>query len=428
MKLRFLASIFFTLAFAFWPLTVAHADPNGLKVEVYTFDPSALPDRQPYQLCETAVVSVANMNFDVGGDVVANCQTDFVLIHYSGYLTLDRTGLVSLTSYADDGFYLTLDGQTVIDDWRLKGCSGSTTIIGATAGVSMKLDAWWYEYGGGACNILLADGQPIPDSAFSQDVLDPITPVKPSLDAPYNLQAENTVDGVKLTWGYYLRDTPVERFAVAWKYDNEPGWAISSVSNETTITGLPEDTDITFTVRADNDSLAVYSSMSEPIVIHTPKTEIVVPVPPVIDPVTPVEPVVDPEPIPDPQPTLEPVVVPVEPDTHNVVYPPVMSPTEQHQTLMNELMAEAQADDIQVPEELANIPLLGDTAVAVINALNFVGNVGADMTPAVRKQAKQTLVSAVIVTQIAQLSTQTAMTAASASVASGSPKQRKIDK
>ena len=153
MKLKFLASIFFTLAFAFWPLTVAHADPNGLKVEVYTFDPSALPDRQPYQLCETAVVSVANMNFDVGGDVVAECQADFVLIHYSGYLTLDRTGLVSIQSWADDGFYLTLDGITVRDDWTLKGCSGSSALIGATAGVSMKLDAWWYEYGGGACNI-----------------------------------------------------------------------------------------------------------------------------------------------------------------------------------------------------------------------------------------------------------------------------------
>lgn len=424
MKLKFLASIFFTLAFAFWPLTVAHADPNGLKVEVYTFDPSALPDRQPYQLCETAVVSVANMNFDVGGDVVAECQADFVLIHYSGYLTLDRTGLVSLQSWADDGFYLTLDGVTVIDDWTLKGCSGSSALIGATAGVSMKLDAWWYEYGGGACNILYADGMPIPDSAFTQDVVDPPLPETPTLEAPYNLQAENTVDGVKLNWGYYLRDTAVERFAVSWTYGNEPGWAIASLINEATITGLPEDTDVTFWVRADNDSLAVYSQISEKVTIHTPKAVVVEPVdpePPVIDPVEPVEPTPDPEPIPDPQPSPEPPIEPVEPDL------PIISPQEQHAALMKELMLEAQADDIVVPEELASIPLLGDTAVAVINALNFVGNVGADMTPAVRKQAKQTLVSAVIVTQIAQLSTQTAMTAASASVASGSPKTRKIN-
>lgn len=424
MKLKFLASVFFILGFTFWPLTVAHADPNGLKVEVYTFDPSALPDRQPYELCQTSVVSVANMNFDVGGDVVAECQADYVLIHYSGYLTLDRTGLVSIQSWADDGFYLTLDGVTIIDDWTLKGCSGSSALIGATAGVSMKLDAWWYEYGGGACNILWVDGQPIPDSAFTQDVVDPPTPDVPTLEAPTFLQAENSVDGVKLSWLWQAGETPVERFAVSWTYGDNPGWGIATLINEATITGLPEDTDVTFWVRSDNDSLAVYSPISEKITIHTPKTEIVVPidpVDPVIDPVTPVEPSPEPEPIPDPQPTLEPVVEPVEPEL------PILSPQEQHEALMTELMLEAEADDIVVPEEIADIPFIGDTAVAVINALNFVGNVGADMTPAVRKQAKQTLVSAVIVTQIAQLSTQTAMSAASASVSSGSPKQRKID-
>ena len=424
MKLKFLASVFFILGFTFWPLTVAHADPNGLKVEVYTYDSSATPDRQPYELCQTAVTSVANMNFDVGGDVVADCQADFVLIHYSGYLTLDRTGLVSIQSWADDGFYLTLDGVTIIDDWTLKGCSGSSALIGVTAGVSMKLDAWWYEYGGGACNILWADGMPIPESAFSQDVVDPPLPETPTLEAPTFLQAENSVDGVKLSWLWQAGVTPVERFAVSWTYGDNPGWGIATLINEATITGLPEDTDVTFWVRSDNDSLAIYSPISEKITIHTPKAEVVPPIdpePPVIDPVTPVEPTPEPEPIPDPQPTLEPVVEPVEPVL------PILSPQEQHEALMTELMLEAQADDIVVPEEIADIPFIGNTAVAVINALNFVGNVGADMTPAVRKQAKQTLVSAVIVTQIAQLSTQTAMTAATASVAASSPKTRKIN-
>ena len=427
MKLKFLASVFFILGFTFWPLTVAQADPNGLKVEVYTFDPSATPDRQPYELCQTAITSASNMNFDVGGDVVADCQADFVLIHYSGYLTLDRTGLVSLTSWADDGFYLTLNDQVVIDDWRLKGCSGSTAIIAATAGVSMKLDAWWYEYGGGACNILYADGMPIPDSAFSQDVVDPPLPETPTLEAPTSLQGEITDEGVKLSWFWHASDTPVERFAVSWTYGDNPGWGIATLAPEALITGLPEDTDITFWVRSDNDSLAVYSPISEKITIHTPKAPVVVPVdpePPVIDPVTPVEPSPDPEPIPDPQPSPEPVV---EPSTPEIVYPPIMTPQEEHQALMTALMDKAQEDDIVVPENIASIPLIGDTAVAVINALNFVGNVGADMTPAVRKQAKQTLVSAVIVTQIAQLSTQTAMTAATASVAASSPKTRKIN-
>jgi hypothetical protein len=427
MKLKFLAATFFSLVFAFWPVALVHASAPGLKVEVYTFDPSALPDRQPYELCLTAVTSVSNINFDVGGDVVAECQADFVLIHYSGYLTLDRTGLVSLQSWADDGFYLTLDDQVVINDWSLKGCSGSSALIGVTAGVSMKLDAWWYEYGGGACNILRADGMDIPDSAFTQEIVAPPIPEIPTLEAPYNLQAEFVDEGVKLTWGYYLRDTPVERFAVSWTYDDLPGWGIASLTPEAVITDLLPDTEYTFWVRADNDSLAVYSPNSESVTIRTPKAVIIDPVDPVdppIDPVTPVEPVPAPEPTIDPEPTPEPVVEPVEPVLPEPEITEILTPQEQHAALMNALMEEAQADDIQVPQEIASIPLLGDTAVAVINAINFIGNVGADMTPAVRKQAEQSIVSAVIVTQIAQFSASTA-TAAAVSSANTTSRVRK---
>jgi len=435
MKLKFLAATFFSLVFAFWPVALVHAAEPGLKVEVYTFDPNALPDRQPYELCQTAITSVNNINFDVGGDVVAECQADFVLIHYSGYLTLDRTGLVSLQSWADDGFYLTLDDQVVINDWTLKGCSGSSALIGVTAGVSMKLDAWWYEYGGGACNILRADGIDIPDSAFTQSIVAPPEPEIPTLEAPYNLQAELVDEGVKLTWGYYLRDTPVERFAVLWTYDNLPGFAVASLTPETVITDLLPDTEYTFWVRSDNDSLAVYSPNSEQVTIRTPKPVIVDPVDPVeppvdpvtppIDPVTPVEPVPTPEPTIDPEPTPEPVVEPVEPVLPEPAIVDVLTPQEQHSALMNALMEEAQADDIQVPEALAEIPLLGATAVAVINAVNFIGNVGADMTPAVREQAEQSVVAAVIVTQIAQFSAQTAVASAVTTSSNATSRVRK---
>jgi hypothetical protein len=435
MKLKFLAATFFSLVFAFWPVALVHASAPGLKVEVYTFDPTTLPDRQPYELCQTAITSVSNINFDVGGDVVAECQADYVIIHYSGYLTLDRTGLVSLQSWADDGFYLTLDDQVVINDWTLKGCSGSSALIGVTAGVSMKLDAWWFEYGGGACNILRADGMDIPDSAFTQSIVAPPEPEIPTLEAPYNLQAELVDEGVKLTWGYYLRDTPVERFAVLWSYEGSPGFAVASLTPETVIKDLLPDTEYTFWVRSDNDSLQVYSPNSEQVTIRTPKPVIVDPVDPVeppvdpvdppIDPVTPVEPVPTPEPTLDPEPTPEPVVEPVEPVLPEPEIIDVLTPQEQHSALMNALMEEAQADDIEVPEALAEIPLLGDTAVAVINAINFMGNVGADMTPAVREQAEQSVVAAVIVTQIAQFSAQTAVASAVTTSSNATSRVRK---
>jgi hypothetical protein len=436
MKLKFLAATFFSLVFAFWPVALVHASAPGLKVEVYTFDPTALPDRQPYQLCQTAITSVSNINFDVGADVVAECQADYVIIHYSGYLTLDRTGLVSLQSWADDGFYLTLDDQVVINDWTLKGCSGSSALIGVTAGVSMKLDAWFYEYGGGACNILRADGIDIPDSAFTQSIVAPPEPEIPTLEAPYNLQAELVDEGVKLTWGYYLRDTPVERFAVLWSYEGSPSWAIASLTPETVITDLLPDTEYTFWVRSDNDSLQVYSPNSEQVTNRTPKPVIVDPVDPVeppvdpvdppIDPVTPVEPVPTPEPTLDPEPTPEPVVEPVEPVLPEPEIIDVLTPQEQHSALMNALMEEAQADDIQIPEEIANIPVLGATIVALTDALNFMGNVGADMTPEVRAKAEKELVAAVVLTQITQFSTNQAVASAQASAgANGSSTRRR---
>ena len=98
MKLKFLASVFFTLIFVFWPLTVASASEPGLKVEVYTYDPSALPDRKPYELCSQGWTSVQNIdvNFDAEYEgIVAGCQGDFVLVHYSGYLTSPESTLVT---------------------------------------------------------------------------------------------------------------------------------------------------------------------------------------------------------------------------------------------------------------------------------------------------------------------------------------------
>jgi hypothetical protein len=66
-----------------------------------------------------------------------------------------------------------------------------------------------------------------------------------------------------------------------------------------------------------------------------------------------------------------------------------------------EVLAEAaQADDPEVPAEIANIPGVGVAAVAVLNAFNALGNLGADISPHVRKTMKK-VGSAVIVMGIA---------------------------
>jgi hypothetical protein len=127
------------------------------------------------------------------------------------------------------------------------------------------------------------------------------------------------------------------------------------------------------------------------------------PAPPIEEPVVPIPeatpdaPAPAPTPTQEPEPTPEPVVVPTptpEPPT-----PAIEPPTVAEQ--MNVLAAAAVADDPQVSEELAAIPLLGNAAVAVLEAFNALGNVGADMLPEERKEAQQVVVSSVIVGQIA---------------------------
>jgi len=91
---------------------------------------------------------------------------------------------------------------------------------------------------------------------------------------------------------------------------------------------------------------------------------------------------------------------------------------------MDQLWQEATKDDIQVDTAIANIPVFGAAAVAVVDAINYIGNIGSDMTPTVRKKAKQTLVSAVIATQIAQFSTQSALTSAASNGPTSSTRRR----
>jgi hypothetical protein len=180
-----------------------------------------------------------------------------------------------------------------------------------------------------------------------------------------------------------------------------------------------------------------------------PVEEIVVPIPEA----TPVEELPDPEPVEETEPIPEPVVVPIvdpEPVIPDVepIEPelPVLDPelldpetmtdaevaeltlvaeetletaepgSEEYQEALAQLMVVAQADDPQVSEALAAIPLLGDAAVALLDAFNAVGNIGADIAPQVREDAQQVVVSSVIVGQIA----------ATASLASVSTSYRRI--
>lgn len=153
----------------------------------------------------------------------------------------------------------------------------------------------------------------------------------------------------------------------------------------------------------------------------------------------------EPEPTKEPTPTEEPVVVEIkEPITaENItavvaelasVAPQLL--TEEQQTLIKEaaletfetaeqgspeyeaaleaLLVVAQADDIVIDEELASAPVIGAAVVAVADALNALGNAGADMSPKVREQSEKVVIAAVIVGQVAMTATAAATSAAAA--------------
>lgn len=87
----------------------------------------------------------------------------------------------------------------------------------------------------------------------------------------------------------------------------------------------------------------------------------------------------------------------------------------EYEQALDALMVAAQADDIVLSPELAAIP----GAEELVAVLNFIGNVGADMNPAVREDAQKATVAAVIVGQIAG-----AAIAASASAAPAGASRR----
>jgi hypothetical protein len=89
-----------------------------------------------------------------------------------------------------------------------------------------------------------------------------------------------------------------------------------------------------------------------------------------------------------------------------------------YEQALEALAVAAEADDAELSAELAAIPLLGDVAGAALEVFNNIGNVGADMAPAVREEAEKTVIASVIATGAAVNAVASATAAASTSTGS----------
>jgi hypothetical protein len=127
----------------------------GLRADIYREISSPNPIRSDtaYTFCKT--ITVTEINKDWGGGNIEGCGADYVMIHYRGYLTVPTTDNYEFLAMVDDGWHMTIGGTVVNDNWTLKGCGGNwSNPMPLQAGQSYAIDAWMFEWGGGACNIL----------------------------------------------------------------------------------------------------------------------------------------------------------------------------------------------------------------------------------------------------------------------------------
>jgi hypothetical protein len=75
--------------------------------------------------------------------------------------------------------------------------------------------------------------------------------------------------------------------------------------------------------------------------------------------------------------------------------------SEEYIQALEALFVAAQADDIVLDETLAAIPLVGDILGGALDAINFLGNAGADMSPQVREDSEKVVVAAIVAVQAA---------------------------
>jgi len=105
------------------------------------------------------------------------CQPEFLVVHYTGFITAPGTAgedvNVKFKVAKDDTFFMTVGGNTVVDDWHNSGCQWAEGTATLKAGQKYPLDAWFSQFRGGICNQMTwsindGDFEIVPASALSR--------------------------------------------------------------------------------------------------------------------------------------------------------------------------------------------------------------------------------------------------------------------
>jgi len=429
------------------PRTVNVVVPSGLTAKSYNM--LGFNNRPPLPT-ENRLVStetVPNIDFQWGGGFILNSGLhEDVVVQFTGNIFAPTEGMYSFYSPADDGTKLIINGNLIIDDWYDKGGGGSITQIYLTQG-SHDITLWYYENGGGA-NVWLYWARPgyafeiVPASAFGEQVQETTvydevivteeittyveqttteiiynTEIVPDEDATHPLIKDASLLPTILSAQTMLSSLVTRK--------NENGFIIESASKNVT-TAEQE-------LRVAQQELEAIPPFREPTPTPSPSEE---------SPEEPTENVVEPTPEPEPEPTPEEPteselleqeavkeiesLVEIDPEELTeaqveelvaaamVVFETTEQGSEEYKQALEALAVAAQADDPNLPEEFAAIPLLGDAAGVALEVLNDLGNVGADMSPQVREESEKTIIASVIAAGAA-------INAVSAAVATAAP-------
>ena len=374
--------------------------------------------------------TVSNIDFQWGGGQVLNSgYAEDVIVRFTGNLMVPVDAYYYFYTPADDGTKLNIAGMSLIDDWYDKGGGGSTSqAVWIRAGILYPFTLHYYENGGGAAvSFMYSTGggyQVIPSSWLGNTVItettyeEVIVYEEVTRYRTETYYVEELVPGVSAP----LVNNPLLQVVVNQKQDSlttaqtdlESAMSEQAISQEiydTSANAQSEKAGII--VIASNDVI----NKQENVYIAQQELEAIPPFrEPTPTPEETKEPIEKPteviiEPIPEPI-TPTPTKTPELPVDIDTVDPQELSPAEvtelisvaneildnsepgspEYEQALEALFVAAEADDIQLDESLAVIPGLS----AAVDAINFIGNVGADMSPKVREESKKIVVTAVV--------------------------------